>query len=282
MTTGELLKDYRISQRKTQKQWAGDVISASFYAKVEKNLSRISADDLIELLHFNQIPLIDFFSKLRPKDKLIHQQELEIDRLINEAYYQNSKKELQQIRDVVAESKLPNKSDELLLIDAYIAVISKDLTMLGKEAINKIKEKVFNISNFDEDGLILYCNFMSFYDLNSNLLLSKKIIKQCIGSSSVKIQGKILAIIINMLIFCIRNKRFEEADVFVNYADQIKTTPAIFFYKMLVPAFYNIVKYQNTHNKKYLDETEIIIKSIKLAGMPDYSKELEELLIANE
>ena len=282
MTTGELLKDYRISQRKTQKQWAGDVISASFYAKVEKNLSRISADDLIELLHFNQIPLIDFFSKLRPKDKLIHQQELEIDRLINEAYYQNSKKELQQIRDVVAESKLPNKSDELLLIDAYIAVISKDPTMLGKEAINKIKEKVFNISNFDEDGLILYCNFMSFYDLNSNLLLSKKIIKQCIGTSSVKIQGKILAIIINMLIFCIRNKRFEEADVFVNYADQIKTTPAIFFYKMLVPAFYNIVKYQNTYNKKYLDETEIIIKSIKLAGMPDYSKELEELLIANE
>ncbi|MGL5898482.1 MAG: hypothetical protein ACRCZW_02235 [Lactobacillaceae bacterium] len=130
--------------------------------------------------------------------------------------------------------------------------------------------------------MILYCNFMSFYDLNSNLLLSKKIIKQCIGSSSVKIQGKILAIIINMLIFCIRNKRFEEADVFVNYADQIKTTPAIFFYKMLVPAFYNIVKYQNTYNKKYLDETEIIIKSIKLAGMPDYSKELEELLIANE
>ena len=282
MTTGELLKDYRISQCKTQKQWAGDVISASFYAKVEKNLSRISADDLIELLHFNQIPLIDFFSKLRPKDKLIHQQELEIDRLINEAYYQNSKKELQQIRDVVAESKLPNKSDELLLIDAYIAVISKDPTMLGKEAINKIKEKVFNISNFDEDGLILYCNFMSFYDLNSNLLLSKKIIKQCIGTSSVKIQGKILAIIINMLIFCIRNKRFEEADVFVNYADQIKTTPDVFFYKMLVPAFYNIVKYHNAHNKKYLDETEIIIKSIKLAGMPDYSKELEELLIANE
>lgn len=282
MTTGELLKDYRISQRKTQKQWAGDVISTSFYAKVEKNLSRISADDLIELLHFNQIPLIDFFSKLRPKDKLIHQQELEIDRLINEAYYQNSKKELQQIRNVVAESKLPNKNDELLLIDSYIAVISKEPTKLDKKVIDEMKEKVFNISNFDEEGLISYCNFMSFYDFNSNLLLSKKIIKQFIGSSSPKIQEKILAIIINMLIFCIRNKHFEEADVFVNYADQIKTTPDVFFYKMLVPAFYNIVKYHNAHNKKYLDETEIIIKSIKLAGMPDYSKELEELLIANE
>ncbi|MFD1286784.1 helix-turn-helix domain-containing protein [Lactobacillus melliventris] len=282
MTIGELLKDYRISQKKTQKQWAKDVISPSFYAKVEKNLSRISAEDLIELLHSNQIPVIDFFSKLNQKDKSINQQELEINRLINEAYYQNSKKELQQIRDVVAEGELPNKNDELLLIDAYIAVISKDLTMLDKEVIDRMKEKVFNISNFDEDGLIMYCNFMSFYDLNSNLLLSKRIIKQLVGSSSVRIQEKILAIIINMLIFCIRNKRFEETEVFVNYADQIKTKPEVFFYKLLIPAFYNIVKYQNNHDKKYLDETEIIIKSIKLAGMPDYGKELEELLVANK
>lgn len=282
MTIGELLKDYRISQKKTQKQWAKDVISPSFYAKVEKNLSRISAEDLIELLHSNQIPVIDFFSKLNQKDKSINQQELEINRLINEAYYQNSKKRLQQIRDLVAESELPNKNDELLLIDTYIAVISKDLTMLDKEVIDKMKEKVFNISNFDEDGLIMYCNFMSFYDLNSNLLLSKRIIKQLVGSSSVRIQEKILAIIINMLIFCIRNERFEETEVFVNYADQIKTKPEVFFYKLLIPAFYNIVKYQDNHDQKYLDETEIIIKSIKLAGMPDYGKELEELLVANK
>lgn len=85
-----------------------------------------------------------------------------------------------------------------------------------------------------------------------------------------------------MLIFCIRNKRFEETEVFVNYADQIKTKPEVFFYKLLIPAFYNIVKYQDNHDQKYLDETEIIIESIKLAGMPDYGKELEELLVANK
>ncbi|MCO6534104.1 hypothetical protein [Lactobacillus sp.] len=59
-----------------------------------------------------------------------------------------------------------------------------------------------------------------------------------------------------MLILCVQSKKFDKADIFV--------------------------KYHNAHNKKYLDETEIIIKSIKLAGMPDYSKELEELLIAIE
>ncbi|MDF7682330.1 XRE family transcriptional regulator [Lactobacillus sp. ESL0679] len=36
MTIGELLKDYRIQQKKTQKEWARNIISPSFYAKVEK------------------------------------------------------------------------------------------------------------------------------------------------------------------------------------------------------------------------------------------------------
>ncbi|QYN55723.1 XRE family transcriptional regulator [Lactobacillus panisapium] len=36
MSVGELLKKYRIEKMKTQKEWAGNVISPSFYAKVEK------------------------------------------------------------------------------------------------------------------------------------------------------------------------------------------------------------------------------------------------------
>ncbi|MCO6534103.1 hypothetical protein [Lactobacillus sp.] len=69
---------------------------------------------------------------------------------------------MQQIREVVAESKLPNKNDELLLINSYIAVISKEPEKLDKKVIDEMKEKVFNISNFDEEGLITYCNFMIF------------------------------------------------------------------------------------------------------------------------
>lgn len=282
MTTGELLKDYRISQRKTQKQWAGDVISTSFYAKVEKNLSRISADDLIELLHFNQIPLIDFFSKLRPKDKLIHQQELEIDRLINEAYYQNSKKELQQIRDVVAESKLPNKNDKLLLIDAYIALISNNLNELDKNTLSKMKEKVFSITNFDIDGLSLYCNFMSFYDLDSNLFISKRAVKQNCGSSNIKIQKTVLSIIVNIAILSIQSKRPEETGFFFEVANQIKSKPEIFFYKTVIAALENIVEYQNTHDKNYLDDLEAIIKNIRIAGMEKYSEELKDFVSLNK
>ena len=95
MTIGELLKDCRIQQRKTQKQWVNDVVSPSFYAKVEKNLSSISADNLIELLNVNKISLTDFFGKLNHQAKTVHDENLEIDRMVNEAYYQNSVHDLQ-------------------------------------------------------------------------------------------------------------------------------------------------------------------------------------------
>lgn len=55
MTIGQLLKQYRIESLKTQKEWAGNVISQSYYSKVEKDQSRITADDLIALLHFNNV-----------------------------------------------------------------------------------------------------------------------------------------------------------------------------------------------------------------------------------
>lgn len=37
MTIGELLKEERLAKSKTQKEWVGNIISTSYYAKVEKN-----------------------------------------------------------------------------------------------------------------------------------------------------------------------------------------------------------------------------------------------------
>ena len=282
MTIGELLKDYRIQQKKTQRQWVNDVVSPSFYAKVEKNLSSISADNLIELLNVNKISLTDFFGKLNHQAKTVHDENLEIDRMVNEAYYQNSVHDLQQIRNFVAESDFPNKEDKLDIIDIFIAIINKNLSSIDSGVIDRLKERTFDVSHFNSDNLRLYCNLMSFYDLDSNLLISKRVIRQFIGSSSIDIQKLVLSIIINMMILCIRNKKFEETAFYVSSEQQIKTKPDIFFYKTIAPAFENIIKYHYDQNSKYLDEVQTITKCIKIAGMPSYGKELEELMLANK
>ena len=74
MTIGNLLKEYRIKAGKTQRSWIGEIISPSFYSKVEKGLSRISAEDLIELLRRNHVNLASFLMKLITKpNQMMHQ-----------------------------------------------------------------------------------------------------------------------------------------------------------------------------------------------------------------
>lgn len=51
MKISELLRHYRLQQAKTQKEWAGNVVSPSYYSKVEKDIHRITVEDLVELLH---------------------------------------------------------------------------------------------------------------------------------------------------------------------------------------------------------------------------------------
>lgn len=202
--------------------------------------------------------------------------------MVNEAYYQNSVHDLQQIRNFVAESDFPNKEDKLDIIDIFIAIINKNLSSIDSGVIDRLKERTFDVSHFNSDSLRLYCNLMSFYDLDSNLLISKRVIRQFIGSSSIDIQKLVLSIIINMMILCIRNKRFEETEFYISSEKQIKTKPDIFFYKTIAPAYENIIKYHYDQDPKCLDKVQTITASVKIAGMPSYGKELEELMIANK
>lgn len=277
MTIGQLLKQYRIESLKTQKEWAGNVISPSYYSKVEKDQHRITADDLIALLHFNNVKLWDFFSKLSQEDKIQYNEGLNIYQEINEAYYHNDKKKLNNIKSLVEQSGLVDKEERLLYINAYIAILNNGVADLDDNIVQKMKEKVFSIADFDINSLGLYCNFMSFYDLDSNLFISKKALKQFVGASDIKTQKVVLSIVINILVLSVQNKRFEETDFFFNVANQITTKPEIFFYKLVISAFENIIKYHYESKNDYLEKIDSITSSIVLAGMKSYGRELKEL-----
>ncbi|MEB3363344.1 hypothetical protein SDC49_05220 [Lactobacillus sp. R2/2] len=124
--------------------------------------------------------------------------------VICDAYYRNAKNELVKLKEIVNESDLPNKEDDLLYLDAYIAnVNNEDLNDKEKQAL---KDKIFSRPNFDKSTLVLYCNFMMFYDVESNVIISRGIIKQFQGSNDVKILEMILTVIGNLLIQCIEEK----------------------------------------------------------------------------
>ncbi|MDF7639875.1 Rgg/GadR/MutR family transcriptional regulator [Lactobacillus sp. ESL0791] len=274
MSIGQLLKKYRIEQVKTQKEWSENVISPSFYSKVEKDLNHISAHDLIALLRKNKVPLVKFFDELDTDSESQQEQTDEIDNIIIHAFYHNSTKELQQLQQVIAASDLPDKADLLLTIRAFIAsIMHKDLSTADKTAL---REKIFNIPELDKTKLELYCNFFTLYDLDDNLKLVKKIVQKFQDSTDVSIQELLLGIICNLLANCIEAKRDKEAQFFIKSANEITTRPELFFYKNALLLMANLIAYHLDGQKEHLANCQLALKNFTVLGMPEYGQTLTQ------
>ena len=109
MTIGDLLKQYRINQNKTLQEFAGNIIDRSYYGKVERNVHQISAENLINLLRYNQIDATEFIETLDQN----YQSQIQIQRKIMEKYQ-------------VRESMLVKKSLFSLAINVLVLSIEEN------------------------------------------------------------------------------------------------------------------------------------------------------------
>ena len=109
MTIGDLLKQYRINQNKTLQEFAGNIIDRSYYGKVERNVHQISAENLINLLRYNQIDATEFIETLDQN----YQSQIQIQREIMEKYQ-------------VRESMLVKKSLFSLAINVLVLSIEEN------------------------------------------------------------------------------------------------------------------------------------------------------------
>ncbi|BDR57142.1 helix-turn-helix domain-containing protein [Xylocopilactobacillus apis] len=282
MTIGELLKQYRISKLRTQKEWANGVVSPSYYAKVEKNQHRITAEDLVEILRKNNVSIIDFFKEYNYQDQKHHDIKTKIDNIIIEAYYHGDARELKKIQKIFVEGDDPNRDEQILMIKVFIALLDNNPNELTEADKTALKEKIFNAADFDQTKLELYCNCMYFYDLDSNLILAKKMVEKFKDNPDKNIQEAVLGIICNLLSFCIKDKRESETSLFIEAADQITTKPQLFFYKNVVLVYKSLIEYHKTHEAKDLAVCKMAIDYFSLLGMPEFSNSMRDDLLKDE
>ena len=283
MTIGELLKEYRITQGKNQKEFtdSGMIVSQSYYSKVEKNIHRITADSLIELLHYNNIPLDEFWGRINQNDKIQHQQVQDFNNMLVDAYYDSDVNKIKQIKELVIQSNLPDKDkkEELLWVDAWLEVLKGPKDTPNTELREKVKDKIFNLPNFNKSNVALFCNFMQFYDLDSDKIIGRRIVEQYINSKDIKMQIALIAIIVNIIVFSLKEKRENEVSFFIENAEKIKTRPELVFYKIALYFFENIVNYHLTKNEKYYQRSVAAKDLLINIDMTQYGKVLEKLLI---
>lgn len=202
--------------------------------------------------------------------------------MIIEAYYTNNIDKMNKVKSFIYNSKLNKyeQKNEILLINGFLTLMDPSLN--NKELISSIKNKIFDIPSFSQEKLMLYCDFMRFYSLADNEIITKTILKQYQGIKNSDIQELILAIVCNILIFSIENNDFTNVFYFTNSVKAIKTTPKLLFYKLDIEFFSNLIvaKKENIDDLK-LKRCQEIIDILARAGMSEYSKELQRFIKDN-
>ena len=92
------------------------------------------------------------------------------------------------IRQEVDSSTVPNKEEYLLLIDGWLENLKTKTEEPNLEVRNALKDKVFNIPDVTKEKLNLFCNFMEFYDIESNVMITKNAINKFIDSNDTESQ----------------------------------------------------------------------------------------------
>ena len=278
MTIGELLKEERMEKGLTQKQFADGIVSTSYYSKVEKDEHRITAEDLIAVLEHNNIPLWSFFKELSLKGNFQHEYKINLEAEVMDAYYHSDSKRLEEIIQDLNNSNEPDKKDDLLIVEGWLESLKEDDEEPNIEVREALKDRVFNIPNLNKEKLTLFCNFMDFYDLDSNIAIAKNAINKFIGSNETEIQEVLLAMIDNLLCLSIKENNYSYVDYLVTTSEKLPLKPQFFLYKDMIYFYKHLSSYHFNHKNEDLDNCHIIIANVKLVGMNEYGTELEKFL----
>lgn len=278
MTVGELLKEYRIKQNKNQQEFSAGIVSQSYYSKVEKNIHRITVDDLLLLLTHNAIPVKNFFEKLEidPHQQQLNQVNALFEEVTKANYSDDSSAQIKKIKAKASQMDVEAdlKKEMLLIIDGFLELEKEDPKTFDFNLRNKLKEKLFLMPEYDTHKLTLYANFVDLYDFDSNRQIIKQIIKS-LEKKKVERQDEILfAIILNALQQGIEEKKDSETKGLIDLGKQLNVLPEFFLYREMLTFYEELIAYRTDKKEMHLKKCELILKGFEWGGMPTFGKEM--------
>ncbi|MBD5429455.1 helix-turn-helix transcriptional regulator [Lactobacillus sp.] len=200
MTIGQILKRERTRLNLTQEEMAGDILSRSYYSKVENDNSEITADKLIKLLKFHQINISSFIESLNNTKATSKDFEENLSNQLGDAFYAQDLDKVKKIKDKIDHSKV---SDELklraILVIATLTNNFSDIDVITKQ---KIQQLLF-IDNWTDNQwtLKLFGNSMQLFSSHYLDIYMSQVLRryQNISEFPLKIQERICTMCINYL-----------------------------------------------------------------------------------
>lgn len=250
------------------------------YSKIEKDTHRITAEDLLAILNKNKIAPADFFKKMNKVNRDRDTQTDYFSTEIDTAYYANDRERIQNLLKEIENSKLDKdtKATILLVTKGTLESMKKPDEEPDNELRQELKDKIFSIPNFNRFKFELYTNFMPFYDLDSNVVITKNIIKQFKNCDDKKNKMELPGLIFNIVSQAIENNRYDVAKYFIEEEKSMQTGYQNFLFKDALVVMENLVAYHDDHDSKHIDTCMLVYENMKLAGMPAFAEQAKEFV----
>ena len=283
MTIGELLKEKRLAENKTQKAWVGHIISTSYYAKVEKNIHRITAEDLLAILKHNDLSITDFFEELADKKDELKAQVNSLNKTVIDAVYHSDVSKVNEVIQIIKKMDLPTKQkQELILINkGFIETIKNDLSdnyQPDKNIVQQLKDKIFSIPNFNRFKLELYTNFMQFYDYTTNIMITKQVIHKIDQFKSDKELLAIAGILFNLLSQLVEEHHYQETAPFIAASEHLPFLPDLYFPQTGISLLKYLISYHFNKKPADLAKAEMIAQTYQITGLENFGKGAQEII----
>lgn len=259
---GQALKNERLAQNKTQREWIRDIhISVSRYSEIENGVIKnskkadIGSEQLIQLLESNNVNVRDFLKNLPENSTSIKKLSLELSRTFNDG----DAKRADELRKKIlmnSEASLSLKYRAILIA----AELKDHMASLDQNTIDKISNYLYRSNDWvrNKEALILFGNSMP--RMNSTVLRRrmKQVIKEYadINKFSDDVRRRISTICVNYVfnaIFVYKTDAYVQESL-----DLIKSLPAndIYGLKKMVGQYY--ADYLNGDQKHMAELKELL------------------------
>lgn len=270
MSISESLHFFRESLGKNQKDFASDIITPSYYNRVEHGDSNISAHILLELLQKNNISIHEFFIKMNDGKEC---EFIEWYKILNVAYYRNDRE--------VVETTIKN-----IPVENHFNLVGKLLLQqMNKECISErkrahLKKYLMEVNQWSEYHILLFILLTKLLTAEELILLFGIFAKNIQDTSTYKIYEKdIVLALLNIVGVCIKQKKINEAEYFLTLLPQVLNNPSYLLEKIISDFYAHLILItKNIEKELHLKTCYQLIELFKKYEMNVLSRILENLI----
>lgn len=278
MSIGQTLKNYRRQLGLTQTDMCKDILSVSYYSKIERDERRISAEDLFDVLKKHQISITDFYQALASGSQNKDFQMFN-SYLVRSLYQSDSTSIEKLLKDIPSNSALSKFEQQLVIAlgSIFLHKLSPKTHSLEQTDLDFLKGTFFEVEDWNAFQFTLYTNIVEFYDLHSNHTIIYSILKKDLHAQEDQTQTLILNILINFITQCVHEKSLHLAQHYTSLLRTIPTTVYNTLQKNILYYFDLLFRYLENQDTTIKNNMNQIIELLKELDFNLYQSLLELL-----